>query len=122
MSHPSVDREERYMFQVYGTRTRAMLRIGKEDAQVGLGDGTVGFHDHRVFFPFFRVDNQVLTDKLLCVIHRVLVDELDHQRHRLAVRHACPYGETVFRIFLQTDAEEAFVLYARPHIAMSGVT
>ena len=59
-----------------------MLRIGKEDTQVGLGDGTVGFHDHRVFFPFFRVDDQVLADKLLCVIHRVLVDELDHQRHR----------------------------------------
>ena len=110
------------MFQIHGACARTVLWVGKEDTQVGFGDGTVGFHDHRVFFPFFRVDDQVLADKLLCVIHRVLVDELDHQRHRLAVRHACPYGKTVFGIFLQADAEETFVLYARPHVAMSGTS
>ncbi len=74
MSHPGVDGEEGDVFQVHGTRARAVSRIGKEDTQFGLGDGAVRLHRERVFLPFLRVDDEVLADELLRLVHRVLVE------------------------------------------------
>ena len=119
MPHPGICREERDMLQVDGTCARTVFGVGEEDTQVGLFDGSWRTHHEGVLLPLAGVDGEVLADECLPVLHRVLVDELHQERHRLAVGDTCPHREAVVVACLQPDAEEAFVLDAGPHVVVS---
>ena len=96
-----------------------MLVIHHQDTQVRLVNGTAALDCAAVILPFFGIDFDVGVRELLMLTHRVLVNKLNPQGLRLAVRHTCPYAELILCVLLQSDTEITFVLQTRPHITVS---
>ena len=76
------------------------------------------FQNHFVLFPFLRVDVYVLGNQYLAFAHRTVVDDF---YSNLLVLTACPYGETVFGIFLNGYTEETFVFDTGMFVCMTRV-
>ena len=55
------------------------------------------------------------------IVHSVGISDFNADLRFLAVYGACPYGETVFLVFLDTYSEKAFVFDTGVFMAVSGV-
>ena len=84
------------------------VRALQEDAQLGMLHGLRRGQRDDVFLPRCRRDVQLLLDKLLVLVHGVLVNEL-YADSCCALRSFRPHREAVLLTLLDANAEVALV-------------
>ena len=109
-----VDGEERDVLECHG-----VLSL-QEDAQLGVLVGDGRRQRDGVFLPIGRSQGKFLLDKLLPLVHRTLIDELDADGGTLGVKCFRPDGEAVLLALLNADAEVALVDQSRAAVMMIG--
>ena len=96
------------------------VRAVQVDAQLGMLKCLLRCHHHCIFFPARRGNVQLLLGKLLTLVHRVLVNQLNADGC-LALRSLGPYGKAVLFALLHTNAKVTLVRQTRTTVAVAWV-
>ena len=119
-THPSVNGEERNVFQV-GGNNRLLVKTTQENPHRRLGVCNFALELCGVLLPLAAVNVHVANFLLLNLAHRCVVNNLYKHRRLAALGTTRPNGKSVLLAFLDIDAEEALVLDAGVLVRMSRI-
>ena len=119
-THPSVNGEERNVFQV-GGNNRLLVKTTQENPHRRLGVCNFALELCGVLLPLAAVNVHVANFLLLNLAHRCVVNNLYKHRRLAALGTTRPNGKPVLLAFLDVDAEEALILNAGVLVRMSRI-